>query len=382
MIASTGFWSYVRADDNSELGRISRLARDVVAQYEMISGESIDLFLDTDSIPLGENWREKIQENLTSAVFFIPVITPRFFRSSACIAELREFSQMAKRLGVDELIISLIYMDVPELSEENSENEYVKLINSFQQKDWRQIRFLDVDSEGYRRSVFELAQRLHEVNEQMEKISIDEEMQIDEIAIDIDDEAPGIIEILAKYEEQIKLLPKTLEQITADIELIGQIMRESTENIQRADGQGNSFALRLANFRMVADRMREPTDTIWANCNLYSSQIQDVDQGIRVIIEQAKTEIQNKPESKVVICQYFNSIREMTVASLGSLDNVKGMIAALEPLEKLSRDIRPTSRKLRQGLTILIDSTGICKYWVDLIENAGINCEGMESTTD
>jgi hypothetical protein len=45
-----GFWSYVHADDQAEGGRISRLARDLAGQFEMFTGESLDLFLDEDAI--------------------------------------------------------------------------------------------------------------------------------------------------------------------------------------------------------------------------------------------------------------------------------------------------------------------------------------------
>jgi hypothetical protein len=34
-----GFWSYVHADDEAEGNRISRLARDVASQFELLTGE-------------------------------------------------------------------------------------------------------------------------------------------------------------------------------------------------------------------------------------------------------------------------------------------------------------------------------------------------------
>jgi len=39
MTSIDGFWSYVHADDDAESGRIAQLARDVVAQFEMLTGE-------------------------------------------------------------------------------------------------------------------------------------------------------------------------------------------------------------------------------------------------------------------------------------------------------------------------------------------------------
>jgi hypothetical protein len=49
MSESEGFWSYVHADDQAEGGRMSRLARDVRDQFQMLTGEPLDLFLDKDA---------------------------------------------------------------------------------------------------------------------------------------------------------------------------------------------------------------------------------------------------------------------------------------------------------------------------------------------
>lgn len=51
-----GFWSYVHRDDTAEEGRISRLAIDLVSQYELLTGETINLFLDKASLEWGDNW--------------------------------------------------------------------------------------------------------------------------------------------------------------------------------------------------------------------------------------------------------------------------------------------------------------------------------------
>jgi hypothetical protein len=64
-----GFFSYVHADDEAEGERISRLARDVSAEFEMLTAEALNLFLDKDAIEWGEKWREKIDSSLASVAF-------------------------------------------------------------------------------------------------------------------------------------------------------------------------------------------------------------------------------------------------------------------------------------------------------------------------
>jgi TIR domain len=99
-----GFWSYVHADDDADGGRVTPLARDVAAQYEMLTGENIDLFLDRDDISWGEEWRKRIDESLSSIAFFIAVLTPCYFLSSECRRELQKFARSARDLGIEELV--------------------------------------------------------------------------------------------------------------------------------------------------------------------------------------------------------------------------------------------------------------------------------------
>lgn len=90
MAGRIGFWSYVHADDATEGGRVRKLASDLREQYALISGESIEIFVDRNAIVWGDNWREKIDSSLASILFFISVITPRYFQSAQCRRELQE----------------------------------------------------------------------------------------------------------------------------------------------------------------------------------------------------------------------------------------------------------------------------------------------------
>jgi hypothetical protein len=154
---ASGFWSYVHADDEAEARRISRLATDVREQFEMLTGEPIDLFLDRDAIQWGERWRDRIDDTLGSVAFFIPVLTPRYFQSAECRRELQFFARRATELGIRELVLPLLYVDVPALDDENPEDELVNLVKTFQRVDWRELRFAAPESEAYRRAVSSLA---------------------------------------------------------------------------------------------------------------------------------------------------------------------------------------------------------------------------------
>jgi hypothetical protein len=160
MSSYQGFLSYVHKDDDAEQGRISQLAKDIASQYEMLTGEEIELFLDREDLQWGDNWQNKIDENLASVAFFIPVITPRYFTRPECRRELQFFARRADQLGIKELVLPLHYVHTPLLEDNSNQDDLVELVRKFQWEDWREIRFMDSNSELYRRRVADLASRL------------------------------------------------------------------------------------------------------------------------------------------------------------------------------------------------------------------------------
>ena len=203
-VSYRGFWSYVHKDDEADRGRISMLAKDVVAQYEMLTGETIELFLDKDAIEWGDKWREKIGDNLALVAFFIPVMTPRYFMSPECCGELRSFAHRADKLGLKELLLPLYYVNVPSLSEESVENDLLRMVREFHWQDWRDLRYMEVTSEAYRKGVADIAGRLVKANRNAEEANVGGAASEMEKA-EGEGDGLGTIDRLARAEE---VLPK------------------------------------------------------------------------------------------------------------------------------------------------------------------------------
>ena len=51
------------------------------------------------------------------------------------------------------------------------------------------------------------------------------------------------------------------------------------------------------------------------------------------------------------------------------------MIDAIAPIERVSRDLRPVFRRLRQGLSIMVEAREVSDGWIGLIEASGVDCE-------
>ena len=380
MSNSQGFWSYVHKDDEAEQGRISRLAKDVAAQYEMLTGETIELFLDKDALEWGDDWRDKIDASLASVAFFIPVLTPRYFMSPECRRELQFFARRAEQLGIKELVLPLHYVDVPAFGDELVKDDLIALVRKFQWEDWRDLRYVDVTAEAYRRGVSGLASRLVVANKHAEEANVAEAaLQMEEAVQEEGDDAPGLIDRMAGAEEALPSWTETLEGIGREIEVIGKVMQEATSEISKSSGRGGKgFAYRLAVARRLATQLSEPTERISTFGNDFASQLHDVDEGFRAIIEQAPAEVEGNPESKKELCQFFGMVKSLSSSAHEGLSSAQGMIDAIAPIEKMSRDLRPVLRRLRQGLTIMVEAREVTDSWVGLIEASGVDCRSLE----
>lgn len=368
-----GFWSYVHADDDAEFGRIAALARDLVAQYEMLTGEAIELFLDRDSLAWGNAWKAKVDGSLASVAFFIPVISPRYFQSTECRRELRSFATQAQRLGLTELIMPLLYVDFAGLHVEQPTDELIDTVNRFHWEDWTQVRYLERESGEYRRRVVLLAERLSAANVEAAKASTDAMADKTAVAIGEDDEAPGLMDRIADAETALPEWSKTVERVGEIIVDLGRQMEEAQAAMEAADARGKGFVGRLTVARNLAHELSDPGDEVVSLGNDFVEKLNEVDSGIRAIIEMVAQSAQGDPEEKAAIVEFFETIRGLAVSAHEGLDSLDAFLTQMEPLERMSRDLRAPLRKFRQGLTLMLEARAISDEWVRLVDESPVS---------
>lgn len=207
--AAAGFWSYAHGDDEMDEGAIVKLAGLIVKEFTLLSGRPLKLFIDRHSIAWGQEWRRRIDCALSETTFFIPIITPSYFTRQECLRELLEFYEKAQSLGVEKLILPILYVETEGLTEDNSEEAFA-LIARIQHVDWRSIRLLEPASQAYRQAVHSLADRLLQISREVAERQIVHELRAD---ADDDDVHGGIIDIV---EEISEFLPAWLDAVTGD----------------------------------------------------------------------------------------------------------------------------------------------------------------------
>jgi parallel beta-helix repeat protein len=136
---SAGFLSYAHFDDQHDDGLVSQLALRIAAEVQAQSGLGFQLFVDRKDIKWGQAWKERLDQSLDATTFFMPILTPSYFRSDYCLAEARRFLERERQLGRTDLILPIYYIHVNETPSSASDVEAALMKHQY--LDWRELRF-------------------------------------------------------------------------------------------------------------------------------------------------------------------------------------------------------------------------------------------------
>ncbi|MEK6324151.1 MAG: toll/interleukin-1 receptor domain-containing protein [Acidobacteriota bacterium] len=216
-------------DDEHNNGRLTEFRKNLSAEVKAQTGNEVPIFQDRDAIEWGQNWKQRIERSINEVTFLIPVITPSFFRSSACRKELELFLEREKRLGRNDLILPLCYIDTPLLSNQTKQvtDPLAEIVASRQYADWRDLRFEPFSSPIVGRTLAQLAIQIrnalertssfpHTVTEQTKQ---EEESQskrgvveagqaVKELLSEIEKIGPAVSRWMNKVDEQIDRFEK------------------------------------------------------------------------------------------------------------------------------------------------------------------------------
>jgi hypothetical protein len=366
MAAATGFWSYVHDDDEAEGGRVRRIAADLEAQYGVITGETIRIFVDRADIEWGDEWRKVVDRALAGISFFMPVLTPRYFASQECRREFNTFARRATQLGVRELVMPILYVRFPALDADPPTDELVELAKSFQWEDWTALRFAALESPEYRSAIATMAERLSRAGLTAE--NVDSAAVLDNAD---DDDLPGFFDRMAKTEVALKEWVQTLNALQPPIMVVGEVAALAGERTKAADARGAGIAGRLEVFSQLAVDLDPAAIEIQELAHSFTSQMNDVDSGMRAILEQAAAEIDEDSRGDLLrqLAEFGVEITTLATAADTGLGALEQMVTAIASVENQSRNLRPVLRTLRQGLSMLLDGREVINGWAANIED-------------
>jgi hypothetical protein len=315
---------------------------------------------------------------------------PRYFDSVECRREARTFAQKAKDLGVSELIMPLLYVDVPALHEESPSDDLAVLMKEFQWEDWTELRFEERPSKAYRTGVNRLVQRLVQANAEADRTASTATAPAPSLVRPIatpgdsppdedegDDDQPGSLDLIAGAERAMPLWTGIIERIGRETEALGEAFERGSQAIATADARGAGAAGRLRVAREVAHELAPIAERFTSLANDYVSQMYEVDAGTKALIEAAveqSTAGNADPADVRSVCNFFESIRNFQQNVGEGLGAARGMAAGFEPMERSSRDLRKPLRELRRALTMLNEAERVAAEWVAMIDASSIEC--------
>ncbi len=161
------FMSYARFDDDYEDGKLTRFRERLSSEVRLQSGQDFPIFQDHADIKAGQDWKQRIGESLDGAKFLNAVITPSFFRSEFCRYELQRFFEREQRLGRNDLIFPIYYVNCPFLHDETrlAQDELAKKLMTRQFTDWRELRHEPLTSPQAGRMLEKLAIQIRDAIE-------------------------------------------------------------------------------------------------------------------------------------------------------------------------------------------------------------------------
>jgi F-box protein 11 len=126
------------------------------------TGEAFEIFQDRNDIAWGQQWKSRIEDALDAVTFLIPVITPAFFKSVACRAELERFLNREESLGRRDLVLPVYYIESVTLNNEarREQDPLAKAVAARQYADWRELRFEPLSSPEVGRRLAAIAKQI------------------------------------------------------------------------------------------------------------------------------------------------------------------------------------------------------------------------------
>ena len=353
-----GFWSYVHDDDKAEGGRITQLARDLVAQYELLTGDKISLFLDRDAIEWGDFWRDEINRSLENIAFFIPVLTPRYLKSPECRSEAMTFARRTSEMNLASLWLPIHYVNVPGLSADNTpDDEILQISRERQWVDWRSLRLHDVTSSDYRTAVANLANRIAEANR-----SAEGDTTIEDLETRTDHDGPGVLDVMVESDDILAAWNETMNSMT-------KVTKSIHDKLRKAGVKANAsrdVAYKRSVFRTLAQEIRGDVDDFGGLAGRFVSGLHDIDGTVVAMfswLDVLPEESDNADRAEAVnaLAVNISKLAETLEDNFRTLTEVDSKLGILE---NISRDIRPVIRRWRQSLVKMTEAKSITQRWL------------------
>jgi len=361
---AAAFWSYVQKDNDGDHGRILALSEDLRDRYRIQTGEELELFVDREDIGWGEAWERRINTAIAGTTFFIPVLTPSYFKSQACREEILTFALTAERLGLGELILSVYWVDVPELDDDpkRSDDEVIRTVAKYNWEDLRDASLEDRDSALYRKAVAKLAAELAKqaaMAQAVDDVPQDEPPTSEDIeSPEVDEGEAGILEQLVQGEDAQERAIALLKEVGEKMQAINEKVEGTGAEIQAATARGQGVRAVLTLTNRLAHELTQPSAELSVVGREYRQVLGDIGPAVQLRLDTIEEHgIGGQDE------EWFRELRELLAVSLEMEEVLKELLEGVETASQFSRSLKAPLEDVRHGVLGVIDGNVLIKDW-------------------
>lgn len=358
---TAGFWSYAHRDDEAEQGRLVKLSVHIRREYELLTGQQIEVFVDRDDISWGTEWRSRIDEALQVTTFFIAIVTPLYLQSAECRRELLHFVGLAKSFGMQELFLPILYAPIPELNTpEDSADEIVGLIAETQWMNWTQIRLADERSTEYRSGVNKLATRL---------VEIGNDLQVQQVQTssptpppNAPDNEPGYLDLMAEAEVAFPRWADTVQRLGACLVEFNSVVEPLQQQVEASDRSGAGARGRIVILHELTQALDPIANEITDLGHKYASDLIEIDPAILTIlrlVSESPDEVDRETTE-----DFFANIEYLAKSASDAMGMLRQFVEQLNIAGRMSRELRRTTSKISTALQSLIDGQELMDGWM------------------
>lgn len=357
------FVSYAHRDNESSYGRIKMIVDSVSLRYATLTGLDVEVFFDTESIELGERWRERIRSGLASASILMAFISPLYLRSSACREELRQFLSF---LGLDansRLIIPLLVVDSERMTR-FSEDSLWRELQEIQYLPVDVLQFEEMGSAVWANVVDRIARRIEaKLSEQAGEESVFAP-PTPESADGVEGRELGNFDLLARLEDELPGTAESMQRYSEAISAISPVVQAAAPEMLNA----TSFSQRLQVARTLAVDLGPLVDRAYSSAGELVARVESINPGVIAVIRLAK----NASDSDSPEVQGFLSIvQESARSGINLAESTETLNQATSTVKGQSADLDLPLIKLQSALVLVVETRAIYRGWIDEIADGG-----------
>ena len=340
------FLSYVHDDDKHLDGMLVKFARAVKERCDY-KGVPIDLKIDKDVLRWGDDWDEKLQEQVERTTFLLAMITNRYLTSEACQKEFLQFrakTQAAKYDGLLALLVDKPRWNQPGLRDNPTVQQMRDIINQYQ---WLEpetkLEDLEPESHQFKKAVNKVADELIRRIDERDEGSAEPPVDTDKENPHNNgkaDEPPGLIELantiqtnhLPAFQERTRTFEEAMRifgtAMTKEFALVPHGSLPSTAQVKR-------IAKGLEPSRQALDSAASSFAEAW----------RDLDKDISSLVRLTG-------ETSMELTEEMKDSLGGLAASL-DIPGTDDMAAQIKAFATFSRALRPVAETMTKALSVM-----------------------------